>query len=121
MGQVVGRGTPRRLWRHVVGAVLRDARRRRGEILAEVAARAGVSPQYLSEVERGVKEPSSEVLAAVADALGLTLSDVTRQVTIVLEAGARRRRLQVVQQGQTEAAVHPRAVETPGSAVLLAA
>lgn len=80
-----------RLWRDVVGLVLRETRRRRGERIADVAGRAGVSPQYLSEVERGRKEPSSEVLAAVTGALDLTLVDVLWRVTLVLD-GERRRR-----------------------------
>ena len=51
-----------------------------GETLNEVAARAGVSPQYLSEIERGLKEPSSEIIAAVGGALGITLLDLTLDV-----------------------------------------
>nr|WP_278259804.1 helix-turn-helix transcriptional regulator [Nocardioides convexus] len=46
-----------------------------------MSRRAGISPQYLSEIERGVKEPSSEMIAAVAGALGLTLLDLTSAVT----------------------------------------
>jgi transcriptional regulator with XRE-family HTH domain len=65
------------LWREVVGQLLRDRRHDRGEKLTETAGRAGVSTQYLSEVERGRKEPSSEVISAVAGALDLTLLDVT--------------------------------------------
>ncbi|QPE03902.1 helix-turn-helix transcriptional regulator [Microbacterium schleiferi] len=65
------------LWRHVLGGRLRSLRHERGETLTETARRAGVSVQYLSEVERGVKEPSSEVIAAVADALEVTLLDLT--------------------------------------------
>ena len=42
----------------------------------DVAERAGVSTQYLSEVERGMKDPSSEILSAVAGALGLSLGDL---------------------------------------------
>ncbi|GGI43753.1 transcriptional regulator with XRE-family HTH domain [Agromyces flavus] len=64
------------LWRHVLGEVLRGERLEQERILTEVAATAGVSPQYLSEVERGRKEASSEVLGAVAEALGLELVDV---------------------------------------------
>ncbi len=45
-----------------------------------MAATAGVSPQYLSELERGRKEPSSEVLGAVTGALGLDLIDLTTGV-----------------------------------------
>ena len=64
------------LWREAVGAQLREERARRGERIADVAAQAGVSPQYLSEVERGRKDASSEVLAAVVGALGLTVAGV---------------------------------------------
>ena len=65
---------PEPLWREVLGRRLRDTRRRRGARLVDVAARAGVSPQYLSEIERGRKEPSSEMIAAVTGALGTTLT-----------------------------------------------
>ena len=58
------------LLREVFGRVLRQERTRQGRTLAEVARDAGVSTQYLSEVERGRKEASSEVLASVCDALG---------------------------------------------------
>ncbi|MFE5672182.1 helix-turn-helix domain-containing protein [Agromyces sp. NPDC056523] len=68
------------LWRHVLGEVLRGERLEQERILTEVAATAGVSPQYLSEVERGRKEASSEVLGAVAEALGLELGDVVARV-----------------------------------------
>ena len=69
------------LWRTAAGDVLRAARHRREQTLVQVAARAGISVQYLSEIERGRKEPSSEVLAAVAGALDLTLAQVTGAVT----------------------------------------
>lgn len=61
------------LWRDLVGRVLRRERVARGLRLRDVAERARVSVPYLSELERGRKEASSEVLAAVADALGLRL------------------------------------------------
>ncbi|RIQ25064.1 helix-turn-helix domain-containing protein [Jiangella rhizosphaerae] len=64
------------LLRTMVGDVLRRTRREQGRTLADVAADAKVSMPYLSEVERGRKEASSEVLAAVCDALGLELSDL---------------------------------------------
>ena len=73
-------GPPDPLWREAAGHVLREQRHRREQTLAEVADRAGISVQYLSEVERGRKEPSSEVLAAVTGALRLTLLDLTRLV-----------------------------------------
>ncbi|AXE38862.1 helix-turn-helix domain-containing protein [Acidipropionibacterium virtanenii] len=72
------------LWRDAVGGFLRRTRNRRGETLDDVATRAGVSPQYLSEIERGRKEPSSEVLAAVNGALDLTLLDLTVAVARTL-------------------------------------
>ena len=68
------------LWRHVLGEVLRGERLDQERILTEVAATAGVSPQYLSEIERGRKEPSSEILGSVSEALGLELFDVVRRV-----------------------------------------
>ena len=71
---------PEPLWREAAGAVLRERRHVLEQTLAEVADRAGISLQYLSEVERGRKEPSSEVLAAVTGALRLTLVDLTRLV-----------------------------------------
>ena len=71
---------PEPLWREAAGAVLRERRHGLEQTLADVADRAGISVQYLSEVERGRKEPSSEVLAAVTGALHLTLVDLTRLV-----------------------------------------
>jgi transcriptional regulator with XRE-family HTH domain len=73
---------PEPLWREVLGSRLRELRRERREKLVETAGRAGISPQYLSEVERGRKEPSSEMIAALAGAFGLTLIDLT---TLVIE------------------------------------
>ena len=68
------------LWREVLGRRLRIIRQDQRETLAETAGRAGISPQYLSEVERGRKEPSSEMIAALAGALGITLIDLTELV-----------------------------------------
>lgn len=72
---------PEPLWREAVGRQLREERHRQGRTLADVAGTAGVSTQYLSEVERGLKEPSSEVLGAIQGALGLRLVDLTARVT----------------------------------------
>jgi DNA-binding XRE family transcriptional regulator len=74
------RQTQEPLWREVLGRRLRVLRQEQQETLSETAARAGISPQYLSEVERGRKEPSSEMIAALAGALGTTLIDLTEQV-----------------------------------------
>jgi transcriptional regulator with XRE-family HTH domain len=73
--------SPEPLWREAVGHELRSERRRSNRTLTDVAEQAGVSMQYLSEVERGLKEPSSEILGAVAGALGLRLVDLTARVT----------------------------------------
>lgn len=62
--------------RWAIGAALRRARLQQGRTLRDVAEAAGVSLPYLSEVERGRKEASSEVLAAVCRALGLSLLDL---------------------------------------------
>lgn len=72
------------LWREVAGRALREERARAGRTLADVAEQAGISVQYLSEVERGRKEPSSEVLSAVAGALGLRLAELTLRVSRTL-------------------------------------
>ncbi len=64
------------LWREVLGRHLRELRADRDETLAQTAERAGISPQYLSEIERGRKEASSEMIAALAGALGVTVADL---------------------------------------------
>lgn len=64
------------LWRDVVGDVLRRERLDQERTLKDVAEAARISMPYLSELERGRKEASSEVLAAAAHALGLGLADL---------------------------------------------
>src|SRR4051795_13027787 len=68
------------LWRESVGRQLREQRLASGKRLVDVAEEAGVSPQYLSEVERGLKDPSSELLAAIAGALGLSVAEIATRV-----------------------------------------
>ncbi len=76
-----GRDQRRRpLLRTMVGDVLRRNRREQGRTLADVARAAKVSMPYLSEVERGRKEASSEVLAAICDSLHIDLSDLLAEV-----------------------------------------
>jgi transcriptional regulator with XRE-family HTH domain len=72
------------LWREAAGRELRDERQAAGRTLADVAEEAGVSTQYLSEVERGLKEPSSEILEAVTGALGLRLAELATRVARTL-------------------------------------
>jgi transcriptional regulator with XRE-family HTH domain len=64
------------LFRRLLGAALRAARQRQGRTLREVSEAAGVSLGYLSEVERGRKEASSELLVAICGALGVRLADI---------------------------------------------
>jgi transcriptional regulator with XRE-family HTH domain len=70
--------------REAVGAALRRRRQAQGRTLREVAAAAGMSLTYLSEVERGRKEPSSELLEAVCAALRLDLPDLLHEVADTL-------------------------------------
>src|SRR3984957_6899796 len=69
------------LLRQMLGDALRRLRLRQGRTLREVSAAARVSLGYLSEVERGQKEASSELLASICGALGAPLSQVLREVS----------------------------------------
>ncbi len=68
------------LVRHELGDVLRDFRLRKGRTLRQVASRASVALGYLSEVERGQKEVSSEILASIAEALEVPISTIMHEV-----------------------------------------
>ena len=78
------------LFRRMLGEVLRDRRMQRGLTLREVSAEARVSLGYISEIERGQKEASSELLASLCHALDMPLSDVLRNVSdaVALEEAA---------------------------------
>lgn len=67
--------------RHVVGETLRAVRLRQRRTLREVSTAARVSLGYLSEIERGHKEPSSELLASICEALDVPLSEVFTTVS----------------------------------------
>ena len=67
--------------RHEIGDVLRDVRQRQGRTLREVSHNARVSLGYLSEVERGQKEASSELLSSICAALDVPLSVMLREVS----------------------------------------
>lgn len=69
-------GPEPRLLRQVYGEILRDERRDQDRSLDDVARAVGMSKQYLSEVERGRKEPSSEILRSVCDALDLPMEQL---------------------------------------------
>jgi transcriptional regulator with XRE-family HTH domain len=68
------------LVRQEIGDVLRDFRLQKGRTLRQVASKASVALGYLSEVERGQKEASSEILASVAEALDTPISVIMREV-----------------------------------------
>lgn len=78
------------LFRRQLGDVLRAQRVQRGMTLREVSAEARVSLGYISEIERGQKEASSELLGSLCSALDVALSDVLREVShaIALEEAA---------------------------------
>lgn len=77
------------LIRTVLGETLREERAAAGMTLRQVAASARVSLGYLSEVERGQKEASSELVAAICGALGLSLSQLLATVSTKIAARER--------------------------------
>lgn len=87
------------LFRHELGAHLRRLRHERGERLADTAHRAGISPQYLSEIERGLKDPSSEMLSAIAGALDTGVGAIAVAVGLQLQAARQVVRLGAVATG----------------------
>ncbi|KFI86334.1 DNA binding protein [Bifidobacterium reuteri DSM 23975] len=72
--------------REAIGHVLRDLRTRDRRTLREVSEKAGVSLGYLSEVERGQKEASSELLSSIADSLGVSTAQMLRMVADYLDS-----------------------------------
>src|ERR1700722_16425932 len=102
------------LLRRMLGDVLRRHRLRQSRTLRDVSVAAGVSLGYLSEVERGRKEASSELLAAICRALDVSLSEVLREVSDDLARDERRRRLAPVgftmSPGRSRAAMSSRPV-----------
>lgn len=72
--------------REAIGHVLRDLRTHDHKTLREVSEKAGVSLGYLSEVERGQKEASSELLASISESLGLSTSQMLRMVADYLDS-----------------------------------
>ena len=74
------------LLRTHIGSALRQARISQGRTLRDVAKGARVSLGYLSEVERGQKEASSELLAAICTGLGLNLSAVMNDVSVHIKS-----------------------------------
>ncbi|HYN94910.1 MAG TPA: helix-turn-helix transcriptional regulator [Pilimelia sp.] len=75
------------LLRRVIGDALRSRRQGQHRTLREVSTAANVSLGYLSEIERGQKEASSELLAAICEALGARLSELLREVSDTVALG----------------------------------
>ena len=99
--------------RRLIGDVLRRHRIRQTRTLRDVSSAAGVSLGYLSEVERGRKEASSELLAAICGALDVSMSDVLREVSDDLAREERRVRLAPVGFGSSAAATLPKVAVRP--------
>jgi transcriptional regulator with XRE-family HTH domain len=99
------------LWRRALGRQLRELRLARGERLDDTAARAGISPQYLSEIERGRKEPSSEMIAAVIGALESSLAEVLVRVADGLSAST----AEVIDIRSSVGLAQPTAPSAPGN------
>src|SRR5436309_14020634 len=76
------------LLRRVIGDALRARRQAQHRTLREVSTAANVSLGYLSEIERGQKAASSELLAAVCDALGARLSELLHEVSFTVASAA---------------------------------
>ena len=78
------------IFRRLLGEVLRAQRMRQGRTLREVSAQARVSLGYISEIERGQKEASSELLASLCSALDVPLSEILSEVSdaVALEEAA---------------------------------
>jgi transcriptional regulator with XRE-family HTH domain len=103
------------LLREAIGSGLRQARTERRRTLRDISRAARVSLGYLSEVERGRKEPSSELLAAICEALGITVPDLLSSVAVEM-AGELRRGDVLVPIGQRHAEL--RLAGRPGTPVV---
>jgi transcriptional regulator with XRE-family HTH domain len=84
------KGQPVVIFRRLLGEVLRGQRMRQGRTLRQVSADARVSLGYISEIERGQKEASSELLASICSALDVPLSEILSEVSdaVALEEAA---------------------------------
>ena len=102
------------LFRRLLGEVLRSQRMRQGRTLREVSAEARVSLGYISEIERGQKEASSELLASLCAALDVPLSEVLSEVSdaVALEEAALAMQLESIDTGIDTSALEPRATDS---------
>jgi transcriptional regulator with XRE-family HTH domain len=99
------------LLRRVIGDALRARRQGQHRTLREVSTAANVSLGYLSEIERGQKEASSELLAAICEALGAQLSEVLREVSDTLALDEQMKDVLVPPVQQTRSAAAGRRAE----------
>jgi transcriptional regulator with XRE-family HTH domain len=99
------------LFRRLLGETLRQVRLERGMTLRDVSAEARVSLGYISEIERGQKEASSELLASLCSALDVALSDVLREVSAAV----------AVEEAALEVAATPLTVAPRGGDVVASA
>ena len=85
------------IFRRLLGEVLRDQRLRQGRTLRQISGQARVSLGYISEIERGQKEASSELLASICAALDVPLSEILSEVSdaVALEEAAMAMRLEM--------------------------
>ena len=105
------------LLRHVVGATLRRIRLRHGFTLRDLSALSRVSVPYLSEIERGRKEPSSEILATICRVFGMDVVDLVDAVAAELRTPNR----EVLVMGSTDEQSRVPSADRDHGALLLAA
>jgi transcriptional regulator with XRE-family HTH domain len=108
------------LLRRVIGDALRARRQAQHRTLREVSTAANVSLGYLSEIERGQKEASSELLAAICDALGAALSEILRDVSDTLALDDEMRQMREAMSEEQPATVPaPAQPEQPAASLVL--
>ena len=110
------------IFRRLLGEVLRAQRMRQGRTLRQVSADARVSLGYISEIERGQKEASSELLASICSALDVPLSEILSEVSdaVALEEAALAMQLESIELDTTRLQ-GPRSGPRPGDVVASAA
>ena len=111
------------IFRRLLGEVLRAQRMRQGRTLRQVSADARVSLGYISEIERGQKEASSELLASICSALDVPLSEILSEVSdaVALEEAALAMQLEDVTVDTTSLRGPRAAGSRPGDVVASAA
>ena len=109
------------IFRRLLGEVLRAQRMRQGRTLREVSGQARVSLGYISEIERGQKEASSELLASICAALDVPLSEILSEVSdaVALEEAALAMQLESIQV-DTSSLRGPRSPSRPNSGDVVA-